>query len=96
MKQKPRTELKRVGILLAIMAGLFAAADLWYIPMFFRMDDMSWERMFRTESVHHYIMMAFGAWIFGVLPVMVATCSLGAWIIFKHLDKISDESRDTS
>jgi hypothetical protein len=92
MKQKPRTELKIVGILLAFLAVVLAVSELVYIPVFFRLNGMSGKQMFRTEPGHHEIMMALGAWIFGLQLAMIYTCIYSAWIIFKHLDKVSDAS----
>jgi hypothetical protein len=92
MKLTPRIKMKRLGILLSVMAVVFLAGAIYCIPSYLTLSRISWEQMFRTELLYHYFMLAAGAMIFAFLPGMAGVCGLSAWTIFKNLDSISDES----
>jgi len=91
MKIKPRAEMKRLGIFLAFCTFVCLAGFLLMLRAFFRFRDISWERIFRTESIYHSFMIAFGAFVF-LLIIMAVICGVSSWFVFKHLDKISDET----
>lgn len=74
------------------MAIMAAAADLFCIPVYLKLSSVSWERIFRTEPLHHYFMMALGAVVFGLIPGIVLICGGSARVIYKHLNDISDEN----
>ncbi len=86
--------MKRFAIFLVFMAIVAAVIDVSCISSYLHINSVSWDHVFRTEPQHHYFMMALGAMVFAIIPSMAAICSLGAWMIFKHLDDISDERHD--
>jgi hypothetical protein len=94
MKQTPRIKMKRLAIGLVILAIAAAATDIYSILCFLKVSSISWERIFRTEPLHHYYMMALGTVVFGIIPITSGICGWSAWMIFKHLDDISDENHD--
>jgi hypothetical protein len=93
MKPTPRTKMKRLAIVLVIVTIAVVATDIYIIPGYLKLSSISWERIFRTEPLHHYFMIALGSVVFGVIPGIVIICGGSAWVIYKHLGDISDENR---
>ncbi len=86
--------MKFFAILLLFIAIAAVLTDVSCIWNYVKISSVRWDHIFRTERQHHYFMMTLGAMVFAIIPSMAAICSLGAWIIFKHLDHISDEGHD--
>jgi hypothetical protein len=84
--------MKRFAIGLVILAIVAMAADIYIIPDYLNLSNISWERIFRTERLHHFFMMALGSVVFGIIPGIVLLCTGGARMIYKHLGDISDEN----
>lgn len=87
--------MRRLAIWLVIVTIGVTAADIFIIPDYLKLSSISWERIFRTESLHHNFMMALGAVVFGVIPGIAILCGGSAWAIYKHLGDISDENQNT-
>ena len=79
--------------MLFIAAIAVAAADIYIIPVYLKLSSIGWERIFRTERLHHYFMMALGSVVFGLIPGIVLLCGGTARVIYKHLNDISDENQ---
>lgn len=86
--------MKRLAIGFVILAIIAGATDIYGIPNYLKLSSMSWERIFRTEPLHHYFMMALGAVVFGIIPGIVIISAASARIIYKHLGDISDENHN--
>ena len=86
--------MKRLAIGFLILAIGAVATDIYIIPDYLKLSSISWERIFRTEPLHHYFMMALGAVVFGIIPGIVIICGGSAWMIYKHLGDISDENHN--
>jgi hypothetical protein len=86
--------MKRLAICLVVVAIAATAADICTIPVYLNLNSISWERIFRTEPLRHYFMMALGSVVFGVMPGIVLLCGGSARRIYKHLGDISDENQN--
>jgi hypothetical protein len=91
MKTKAKIEMKRLAITMAAVAVLFILSFICLLPLYLKFQSMHWEQIFRSEAVYKDFMVAFGGYVFGVAPGMILVCGRSAWVLFKHLDKISDE-----
>jgi uncharacterized membrane protein len=90
MKLKPRNEMRLVAIVMVAMAVFLLAFFVWFIAIYQKFKGISWERLFRTEVQHHYFMEFLGALML-VIPCLAMVFGCGSWIIFKHLNRISDD-----
>jgi hypothetical protein len=87
-------KMKRYAIFLVIVAIAATATDIYSIPVYLKLSSISWERIFRTERLHHYFMMALGEVVFGLIPGIVLICGGSARVIYNYLNDISDENRN--
>jgi hypothetical protein len=90
MKLKPKAEMKRLAIFNLVIAGVLVVGDIFFISVYVKMRRLNWDQLFRTESIHHNLMNLFAEFFFVLFPVLAVLLIRSAWLIFKHLDKISD------
>lgn len=86
--------MRRLAIYLVIVAIAVTVADVYIIPDYLKLSRVGWEWIFSSKSLHHYIVMAFGAVVFGLIPGIAILCGGSAWTIFKHLGDISNKNRN--
>lgn len=86
--------MKRLAACLVIVTIAATAADIYIIPDYLKLSNISWVWIFRTRSLHHFFMMALRAVVFGIIPGIAIICGGSAWTIIKHLRSISDKNRN--
>ncbi|MEO7932685.1 MAG: hypothetical protein ABIT76_05965 [Chthoniobacterales bacterium] len=89
MKLKPRTELKLAGIGLAVMALLLTLAVIVFLRQFIRFQHIAWQTMFRSEHTYNACKEIWQSQILGLAGIALIF-GVGAWVIFRHVDKIPD------
>jgi hypothetical protein len=90
MKLKPKAEMKRLAIFNLVMAGILIVGDILFIYEYMKMRRLHWAQLFRTEAIHDNLMNVSAEFVFILFPVFAFLLIRNAWIIFKHLGKISD------